>query len=90
MRAQLQGLESRRLLILLGKVAVASGALLAVCAASSRWLLADWPTQPLVTKLVALAGTVLAGVGVFGACGIGLRIEELQQLKHAVARRLRR
>jgi putative peptidoglycan lipid II flippase len=90
MRAQLQGLESRRLMVLLGKVGLASAALLAVCAASSRWLLADWPTQALALKVAALTGTVAVGIGVFGVCGILLRIEELQELKAAVLRRLRR
>ena len=67
MRAQLKGLESRRLLILLAKVAVASVALLAVCAASSHWLLADWRTQALLPKIAGLLATVVAGAGLFGA-----------------------
>ncbi len=46
MRGQLKGLESRRLLMMLAKVACRGAALIAVCAASSHWLLADWATQP--------------------------------------------
>jgi putative peptidoglycan lipid II flippase len=90
MRAQLKGLESRRLLVLLMKVAVASGALVAVCAASSHWLLADWQQQSLAFKLCALLATVAAGAAVFTACGILLHIEELKELRGAVLRRLRR
>ncbi len=90
MQYQLKGLESRRLLLLLVKVAVASGALVAVCAASSHWLLADWPQQTLWIKLPALLATVLAGAAAFAACGILLHIEELKELRDAVRRRLTR
>jgi putative peptidoglycan lipid II flippase len=90
MQFQLKGLESRRLLLLLVKVAVASGALVAVCAASSHWLLADWPQQTLWTKLPALLATVLAGAAAFAACGVLLHIEELKELRDAVRRRLTR
>jgi putative peptidoglycan lipid II flippase len=90
MQAQLHGLESRRLLLLLGKIAVACAALAAVCAASSHWLLADWPHQALLPKIGALALTVTAGGAVFAACGILLHIEELKELRGAVMRRLKR
>jgi putative peptidoglycan lipid II flippase len=90
MQIQLKGLESRRLLLLLGKLAVASAALIAVCAASSRWLLADWQTQAFFIKLAALLGTVTLSAVVFAGCGILLHIEELNELRDALRRRLRR
>jgi putative peptidoglycan lipid II flippase len=90
MRAQLKGLESRRLLLLLAKVAVAGAALVAVCAASSHWLLADWRVQSLWIKLPALLATVAAGAAAFAACGVLLHIEELKDLGEALKRRLRR
>jgi putative peptidoglycan lipid II flippase len=90
MENQLKGLESRRLLRLLGKLAVATAALAAVCAASSRWWLADWQTQAFLTKLAALLGTVTLGGAVFVASGLLLHIEELKELQNALARRLRR
>jgi putative peptidoglycan lipid II flippase len=90
MRIQLKGLESRRLLLLLGKLAVASAALIAVCAASLRWLLADWQTQAFFIKLAALLGTVTLSVVVFAGCGVLLHIEELKELRDALRRRLRR
>jgi putative peptidoglycan lipid II flippase len=90
MEIQLKGLESRRLLRLLGKLAVATAALAAVCAASSRWLLADWQTQAFLTRLAALLGTVTLGGVVFVVCGVLLHIEELKELQDALGRRLRR
>jgi putative peptidoglycan lipid II flippase len=90
MQIQLKGLESRRLLLLLGKLALATAALVAVCAASSRWLLADWQTQAFFIKLAALLGTVTLSAVVFAGCGILLHIEELKELRDALRRRLRR
>jgi putative peptidoglycan lipid II flippase len=90
MQSQLKGLETRRLLLLLVKVAVASAALVAVCAASSHWLLADWRVQSLWIKLPALLATVAAGAAAFAACGVLLHIEELKELLDAVRRRLKR
>jgi putative peptidoglycan lipid II flippase len=90
MQAQLKGLESRRLLLLLAKVALASAALVAVCAASSHWLLADWQHQAFLPKTVALLATVVVGGGVFAAIGILLHIEELKEVRDAVKRRLGR
>jgi peptidoglycan biosynthesis protein MviN/MurJ (putative lipid II flippase) len=86
----LQGLESRRLLLMLAKVMLASVPLVAVCAASSHWLLADWQHQPLLPKLTALLFTVAAGAGLFAASGILLHIEELKEVRDAVMRRLKR
>ncbi|MGO9933665.1 MAG: murein biosynthesis integral membrane protein MurJ [Steroidobacteraceae bacterium] len=90
MQHQLKGLESRRLLELLGKIALAAAALIAVCAASSHWLLAQWQTQAFMVKLAALLGTIVAGALAFAGCGVLLHIEELKELRGAVMRRLRR
>jgi len=90
MRRHLNGLESRRMLVMLGKVAVAAAALVAVCAASSHWLLAGWETQTFLSKLGALLGTVSVGTLVFAGCGAALHIEELRQVQGAIRRRLRR
>jgi putative peptidoglycan lipid II flippase len=90
MRRHLHGLESRRMLVMLAKVAVAAAALVAVCAASSHWLLADWATQAFLPKLGALLGTVIVGAAVFAGCGVALHIEELKELQGAIKRRLRR
>jgi putative peptidoglycan lipid II flippase len=90
MQSHLAGLESRRLLLMLAKVAVASASLVAVCAASSHWLLADWQHQAFLPKLAALLATVMAGAGAFAGTGILLHIEELKELRDAVMRRLKR
>jgi putative peptidoglycan lipid II flippase len=90
MRRHLHGLESRRLLVMLGKVAAAALALIAVCAASSHWLLADWASQRFFSKLAALLATVAVAALAFAGCGTALHIEELKELESAIKRRLRR
>jgi putative peptidoglycan lipid II flippase len=90
MRRHLNGLESRRMLVMLGKVAAAAAAMAAVCAASSRWLMADWATQAFPLKLAALLGTISVGALVFAGSGAALHIEEIKELQAAVKRRLRR
>ena len=90
MQRQLKGLESRHLISMLAKLALAIVPLVAVCAASSHWLLADWQHQALLPKIAALLVTVIAGAGLFAASGILLHIEELKELRDAFMRRLRR
>jgi putative peptidoglycan lipid II flippase len=90
MGRHLGGLESRRMLVMLAKVAAAAAALVAVCAASTHWLLADWATQTFLSKLGALLVTVIVGALVFVGCGIAMHIEELKELQGALKRRLRR
>jgi putative peptidoglycan lipid II flippase len=90
MHRQLGGLESRRMLATLGKIALAAAGLAAVCAASSHWLLAGWATQSFWSKLISLLGTVTAAALVFGGCGAALHIEEIDALLGAFRRRLRR
>ncbi len=65
-------------------------ALIAVCAASSHWLLAEWQTQAFTVKLAALLGTIAAAALGFAGCGMLLHIEELKELRDALKRRLAR
>jgi len=90
MQRQLGRLESRRMLLMLGKVALASLALIGLCGASSHWLLSDWEIQSFFTKLAALLGTVVLGAAAFVACGLLMRIEELTELLDALRRRTKR
>ena len=90
MRRHLEHLETRRLLDMLLRVALASVALALVCAASRHWLLANWATQLFAPKAAALLLTVSLGAVVFVGCGSLLRIGELDELAHVLRRRLRR
>jgi putative peptidoglycan lipid II flippase len=90
MHHRLRRLETLRMLAMLGKVAIAAGAMAAICWGSGHWLLADWATQAFISKLGWLLLTVLVGALVFLGCGVLLRIQELNTLGDALQRRLRR
>jgi peptidoglycan biosynthesis protein MviN/MurJ (putative lipid II flippase) len=90
MQTQLKGLESGRLLVLMGKLALAGMALVAVCAAGSHWLLPNWPTQTLLIKLAGLLATVIVGAATFAGCSVLLQVEEVKELSDALQRRLKR
>jgi putative peptidoglycan lipid II flippase len=90
MYRHLGGLELRRMLVMLGKTALAGAALAGICWASMHWLLSDWATQAFVRKTAALLATVLAGALVFLVAGVALKIEELHEIIGAVRRRLQR
>ena len=90
MHRHLKRLETRRMIALLFKVAAASLALAAICWASQHWLLNSWAQQAFASRLSLLLLTIVAGVVAFVACGVALRIEELQELIDGVRRRLQR
>jgi peptidoglycan biosynthesis protein MviN/MurJ (putative lipid II flippase) len=90
MRRHLGRLESAALLALLGKLAVASAALAAVCWAGNHFLLAHWATQRFLPKLGALLAVIVTAAVVFFACALALGIRELDDVSRAVRRRLGR
>ena len=90
MRRHLRLLETRAMARMLMKLAVASLALVVVCWVGGHFALSDWATQPFWTKAAWLLVTVVAGAGVFLACALALRIDELEQLRVIVNRKLRR
>ena len=90
MQKQLHGLESRRLLVTLGKVGLATGALAAVCLIAAHGWLADWATAPLLGKTLKLLVTILAAGIAFLVCAAALRVTELTEILAQVHARLRR
>ncbi len=90
MRAHLGRLESRLMLALLVKVALASVALFAVCWAGAHLLLADWAVQPFWPKCASLLLVIGAAAAAFFACASALGITEVQDISAALRRRLRR
>jgi len=89
MRHRLRRLESREMLSLLARLAVAAAALAAVCWAGAHFLLAGWATERFLPKFATLLGVIAAGAVVFFASAIALRIRELEEIVAALRRRLR-
>jgi putative peptidoglycan lipid II flippase len=90
MRSHLGRLESRALGLLLLKVAAASLALLAVCAAGNRLLLAHWAVQAFWPKCLSLTLVIAAAAGAFFVAASALGIGEVHDITSAVRRRLGR
>jgi putative peptidoglycan lipid II flippase len=90
MRSQLGRLESRAMLTLLAKVALASLVLFVLTWAGSHWLLAGWAVQPFWPKCLSLTLVIAVGAAGFFLCAAALRIGEVQDLTAALRRRLRR
>jgi putative peptidoglycan lipid II flippase len=90
MRAHLGTLESRAMLTLLGKIAVATACLLGVSWAGGHFLLANWAVQAFWPKLASLALVIAAAAGAFYFAAGALGIVEVHDITRAVRRRLQR
>jgi putative peptidoglycan lipid II flippase len=90
MRSHLGRLESRALLILLAKVALASLALLAVAAAGDRLLLANWAVQAFWPKCMSLLLVIACASAAFFFCAAALGIGAVHDILAALRRRLAR
>ena len=90
MRGHLGRLESRAMLVLLGKIAVAGALLGGICWLGAHYLLADWAQQPFWPKLASLAFVIAVGAAGFFACANALGIAEVHDIMRALRRRLQR
>jgi len=90
MRAHLGRLESRAMLALLGRVALASLVLFGICWAGDNYLLANWAVQAFWPKCLSLMLVIaVAGAGFF-VCANALGIAEVHDIVRALRRRLSR
>jgi putative peptidoglycan lipid II flippase len=90
MRSHLGRLESRAMLALLGKIAVASSLLLGITWAGGHFLLADWALQAFWPKLASLLLVIATGAAAFFFAASALGITEVHDISRAVRRRLQR
>ncbi len=90
MRKQLGRLESRAMLTLLMKVALAGAALFAVAWAGAHLLLADWAVQPFWPKCASLILVIGTCAAAFFLCASALDISEVHDITAALRRRLRK
>ena len=88
MRSHLGRLESRAMLALLGRVALASAVLLVVAGGGGQLLLADWAVQPFWPKCGSLLFVIVLAAGAFFASANALGITEVHDIVRAVRRRM--
>jgi putative peptidoglycan lipid II flippase len=89
MRSHLGRLESRAMLSLLLRVALASLVLLAISWAGGHWLLGHWEVEGFWPKLASLALVIVCAAGAFFLTAAALGISEVEELARAVRSRLR-
>jgi putative peptidoglycan lipid II flippase len=90
MRSHLGRLESRAMLGLLGRLALASLVLFGICWAGTHYLLGDWAVQAFWPKCLSLLLVIaVAGAGFFASAN-ALGIAEVHDIVRAVRRRLGR
>ncbi len=90
MRSHLGRLESRAMLALLSKVALASAVLLLASWAGAHFLLADWAVQSFWPKCLSLALVIVLAAAAFFVSASALGVGEVHEIARAVHRRLRR
>ena len=90
MRSHLGRLESRAMLALLSKVALASAVLLLASWAGAHFLLADWAVQSFWPKCLSLVLVIVLAAAAFFVTASALGVGEVHEIARAVQRRLRR
>lgn len=90
MRAHTRGLEGAKMLVTLLKAGLAGLGLAAVCFAARLWAFADWAQMAFVPKTAWLLATILVGAAVFFGLALGLRVEEISEVRALLARKLGR
>ncbi len=90
MRKVISGMESRRLVITLVKIFLATDALIVVCL-GCQWLMLDrWAHMGFILRLCSLLVTIGLAGGAFALVASLLRLREMRDMLSAVARRLSR
>ncbi len=83
-------LETRRLLVTLAKIFLATDAMVAVCFACDWLMLSQWSHMGLVLRIISLLVTIALACGAFAFTAALLKLREMKDLLAAFARRLAR
>src|SRR6201993_1353219 len=80
MRSHTRRLETRQMLLALGKICLAGGLLALICWAANYWWLDAWPEMRFFQKLSALLVAIAFGAGAFFGAAFLLRVSEVQDI----------
>jgi len=90
MRRHVRRLETRRLVIGLGKMCLAGAVLALVCWAANYWWLGAWASLRFFPKLCELFAAIALGATAFFGCAYLLRVSEVQDIVDIFRSRFRR
>jgi putative peptidoglycan lipid II flippase len=90
MRRHTRRLETRQMLIGLGKICMAGALLALVCWAANYWWLNAWAQLRFFAKLCALLVAILLGMTTFFGSAFLLRVTEVQDIVDLFARKFHR
>jgi putative peptidoglycan lipid II flippase len=89
LRRDLHGVEGGRILSALTRILIASGALAGV-SYGVWYVLDDALGRTLVAQIVSLGAGIVAGIGVYIAGVLALKVDEARQIRQLIGSRLRR
>jgi putative peptidoglycan lipid II flippase len=90
MRRHTRRLETRQMLIALGKICVASAVLVFVCWAANYWWLDAWSDMRFFQKLFILLGVIVFGAATFFGAAFLLHVREVQDIIDVFRRKVSR
>ncbi|PYJ69476.1 MAG: murein biosynthesis integral membrane protein MurJ [Verrucomicrobia bacterium] len=88
MRRHIRRLETRQMLVALGKLCIAGGLLALVCWAANYWWLGAWADMRFLQKLIALLVAIACGAAAFFGAAFLLRIGEVHDIIDIFRRRI--
>jgi putative peptidoglycan lipid II flippase len=83
-------MESKRLVVTLGKVFLATDALALVCLGCDWLFLGDWERMHFLIKCLSLGLTIGLGMAAFAAVATALKLREMKDVAGAINRKLSR
>src|SRR5438477_2219860 len=89
MRRHTRRLETRQMLLALGKICLAGGLLALICWAANYWWLDAWADMRFFQKLSALLVAIACGAAAFFGAAFLLRVSEVQDIIDVFRRKFR-
>src|SRR5213082_1561776 len=90
MRRHTRRLETRQMLVGLGKICIAGALLALICWAANYWWLDAWSDMRFFQKLTILLATIACAAGAFFGTAFLLRVSEVQDIVDVFLSRFRR